>query len=163
MAVPPSVVAGITKKKAQYGRFIDTKQWDKLNNVILADGHLSFLATDGSPLTVGKTTLNFRSREAFLSFFKTWFAKAETLHNFGPGEFEWSGDGEDEVLAIFAMEDQLMFPGRMEIRGGGHYHERWVQRDGEWYMKELRLERTYNKITPLVRLSTLLLKCAVFR
>jgi SnoaL-like domain len=156
MIVPPDVVQAISKKKAQYGRFIDTKQWASLNEVILPDCTLKFIDTDGSILKIGKTPLDFTSRDAMLSVFVSWFAKAETLHNFGPADLEYSNPDGNEVRAIWAMEDQLIFKGQFEIRGGGYYHETWILKENGWYLKSLRLERTYNKVTLVVRFLYLL-------
>lgn len=153
MEVSPDIAAIITKKKAMYGRYIDTKQWDKLGQVMLPDAKLSFKDTDGSPLIVGKTCLVFPSAASFAAFFKRFFAKAQTLHMFSLGELEQRGPG--EVKAIWAMEDEIILRGSaglVEIRGGGYYHEIWMQKDGDWFLKSLSLCRTYTKTSLVARI-----------
>lgn len=148
MSVPLEVQAAISRKKAQYGRFIDTKQWDKFHQVALPDAQLGFFDPDGSVLKVGGTPLAFSSAGSFTTFFAKFFAGAETLHMFGPGEFE--AIAPDQVKAIWAMEDQLIMKGTaklVELRGGGYYHELWKRKDGEWFLASLRLERTYTKMS----------------
>jgi hypothetical protein len=155
MAVPPEVAAIISRKKAQYGRYIDTKQWDKFHQIALPDAELSFLDSDGSVLKVGRTPLAFSSTKSFTTFFAKSLVKVDTLHMFGPGELEWIGPG--EVKAIWGMEDQLIMNGPgglVEVRGGGYFHETWKMKEGDWFLASLRLERTYTKTSPLARVST---------
>lgn len=58
---------------------------------------------------------------------------------------------DDEVHARFGFEDQLLFPqlplGLAGIRGGGFYKERYRRLDGDWYIVELEMRRTYQKMT----------------
>ncbi len=51
------------------------------------------------------------------------------------------------------MEDQLCFQGDnklAEMRGGGYYHEIWVRQDASWWLKDLRMTRTYVKVSMMV-------------
>lgn len=159
MDVSPTVTAIITKKKSMYGRYIDTKEWDKFGQVALPDAQLNFYGTNGSLLMVGKTALPFPSAKSFTAFFKKFFAKAQTLHMFGPGEFEQTNP--DEVKAIWAMEDEIILrttADLVEIRGGGYYYEIWKQKDGDWFLKSLDVHRTYTKTSLLARVLILLQK-----
>jgi hypothetical protein len=42
--------------------------------------------------------------------------------------------------------------GFVEIRGGGYYHETWKMERGDWFLKSLRLERTYQKTSPVAKI-----------
>lgn len=153
MSIPVEIAEIIIRKKSQYGRYIDTKQWDKFDQVALPDAEFLFLDTDGSILNAGKTSFEFRSSKAFTSFFSNFFAEAQTLHMFGPGEFQLKAI--DEVGAIWGMEDQIILKhavGSVEIRGGGYYHETWKMRNGDWFLNSLRLERTYQKTSLLAKI-----------
>ncbi|KAH7115663.1 hypothetical protein EDB81DRAFT_669126 [Dactylonectria macrodidyma] len=157
MEVPSGVAATISGKKAMYGRYIDTKEWDKFGQVALPDAQLNFYDSDGSLLMVGQTALAFDSAEAFTTFFKKFFAKAQTLHMFGPGQLQQTGP--DEVKAIWGMEDEIIMratAGLVEVRGGGYYYETWKQKDGDWFLKSLDLHRTYTKTSLLARILILL-------
>lgn len=141
----------ITAKKARYGRFVDTKQWDKFSEIALPEATLRFLDTDNTPLRVGKIQLVFDSTSAFVKYFSDTFARANTLHMFGPGDLKQVAP--DEVEAIWAMEDEIIVPGSLglfELRGGGYYHEVWKKQNGDWFIKSLELRRTYTKSTWLV-------------
>lgn len=153
MSIPVEVAEIIIRKKSQYGRYIDTKQWDKFDQVALPDAEFIFLDTDGSILKAGKTSFAFRSSKAFTSFFSKFFARAQTLHMFGPGDLQLKAI--DEVGAIWGMEDQIILKhavGLVEIRGGGYYHETWKMRNGDWFLTSLRLERTYQKTSFLAKI-----------
>ncbi|KAF2183155.1 hypothetical protein K469DRAFT_635649 [Zopfia rhizophila CBS 207.26] len=157
MPVPFDVAEIISRKKAQYGRCIDTKQWHNFNQVALSDTEFNFLDPDGSIIMAGKTRLTFPSSKAFTEFFGRFFRNAETLHMFGPGELEQVAP--DEVTAIWGMEDQLLLKstaGLVELRGGGYYYETWKLKDGDWFLKSLRLERTYTKMSFMARVLQLL-------
>ncbi|KAL1885811.1 hypothetical protein Plec18167_001306 [Paecilomyces lecythidis] len=163
MTVPFEISQKIHQKKAQYGRYIDTKQWDEFDQIALPDAELIFLDTNGSVLTVGKTALTFSTPKQFTTFFRRFFANAQTLHMFGPGDLQQTGS--DEVKAIWSMEDQIIMKysgGLAEVRGGGFYYETWKLKDGEWFLKSLRLERTYTKFSLLVRILALLQACLPF-
>ncbi|KAK5994270.1 hypothetical protein PT974_04742 [Cladobotryum mycophilum] len=143
MSVEAKVANIIRRKKAQYVRYIDTKQWSKFEELALADAELSFHNSDGSVMTLSGTAFQFSSVKSFTAYFSKFFAQAQTLHMVGHGELERIGAG--EVRAIWGMEDQIMLPLFAEIRGGGYYHETWVLKNGGWFLKSLRLERTYMK------------------
>ncbi|KAI1118102.1 hypothetical protein F5Y14DRAFT_297332 [Nemania sp. NC0429] len=140
-AVEAEVAEIIRQKKSQYARYIDTKKWSKLEEVALPDAELEFLNPDGSPMTIGSTRLAFTSIHAFAAYFGKFFASAQTLHMIGNGELKRTGPG--EVEAIWGMEDQIILYGYAQIRGGGYYHETWVKKGEDWFLKSLRLERTY--------------------
>ncbi|KAL2857042.1 hypothetical protein BJX68DRAFT_229981 [Aspergillus pseudodeflectus] len=151
--VPPEIAEIVTRKKAQYGRYIDTKQWDKFDQVALPDAKLSFYDADGSVLKAGNTSFQFQSSAAFTTFFRKFFANAQTLHMFGPGDLQLEAPG--EVRAIWGMEDQIILKhtaGLVEIRGGGYYHETWTMKDGDWFLESLELKRTYQKSTLVAKI-----------
>lgn len=136
MPVPLEVAETICRKKSQYGRYIDTKQWNNFGQVALPEAEFNFFDSDGSILMAGRTALAFSSSKAFTEFFSSFFANAQTLHMFGPGELEQTAA--DEVKAIWGMEDQIILnstAGLVELRGGGYYYETWKMKDGDWFLK----------------------------
>jgi hypothetical protein len=153
----------IRRKKAQYCRYLDTKQWDSLQALAFPDAEMTFLEASGSVQTAGKSKFAFSSPKAFIDEMRVLFKNAQTLHQTGHGDLEQIS--ENEVRAIWSMEDQLLFPAPfasapIEIRGGGYYHEVWQLKDGDWLLRSLRLERTYMKrsltASALIKLSGLL-------
>lgn len=153
MSIPVEIAEVIIRKKAQYGRYIDTKQWDKFDQVALPDAEFNFYDTDGSILKAGNTLFAFPTPTAFTDFFSKFFLNAQTLHMFGPGELQMTCS--DEVKAIWGMEDEIILKhtmGLVEIRGGGYYHETWKFEKGDWFLKSLRLERTYQKTSLVAKI-----------
>ncbi|KAK7940759.1 uncharacterized protein PG986_013146 [Apiospora aurea] len=142
----PEVIDAIIRKKARYGYYADTKQWHRYAGDVYPPGQeqlsLRYLDHEGTPLV-------FEGPKPWIGFFQPFFAPLQTLHNIGIGHFEQVAD--DEVHARFGFEDQLLFPqlpwGLAEIRGGGFYDERYRLIDGEWYIVELEMRRTYQKIS----------------
>lgn len=141
MPVSPETAEIITRKKSQYGRCIDTKQWKSIDQVALPDAELTFLDIDGSDLKIGPTPLHFVSCKSFGEFCRKLFQNAQTLHMLGPGELDQTAA--DEVTAIWSMEDQLIMnftAGLGDVRGGGYYFETWKLRDGDWFLKDPDIE-----------------------
>lgn len=145
----------IRSKKAQYCRYLDTKQWSSLEALALPDAKLSFLNPDGSIQQSGVFSFNYHSPKDFTRDIGALFKSASTLHHVGIGELTEAPNGDIEV--IWSMEDQILYPSilglvPLDIRGGGYYHEVWTLRDGDWKLKTLRLERTYMKSSLAVQL-----------
>lgn len=146
MSVSPEATETISRKKALYGRYIDTKQWDKLSSIALPDAELRFFEPDGSLTHVGRTPLAFKTPQECTAFFHKFLGNAQTLHMFGRGELEQVKA--DEVRAIWPMEDQIILRQGwlpVEVRGGGYYYETWRQKHQDWFLQSLVLRRTYTK------------------
>lgn len=157
MSVSWETTEAISGRKALYGRYIDTKQWDKLSSIALPNAELRFFDPDGSLSHVGKTPLAFTSSEECASFFHKLLDNAQTLHIFGRGELEQIR--EDEVRAIWPMEDHIILRQGLlpiEVRGGGYYYETWRQKDDGWFLASLVLRRTYTRPSLLAWLGGLL-------
>ncbi|KFH43814.1 hypothetical protein ACRE_054030 [Hapsidospora chrysogenum ATCC 11550] len=150
--VSPEIALAITRQKARYGRYADTKQWDKFErDIALSDARYSYCDVNGKPLQVGKQALVFDSARSAAAFFERFFAPQATMHNLGVGDFEHTA--EDEVQSVFGFEDQIVskaLGSLAEIRGGGYYYETWKRVGGEWYIKDLKMVRTYQKASLLV-------------
>ncbi|KAG8167259.1 hypothetical protein KVR01_002948 [Diaporthe batatas] len=157
MPVSWEATEAISRRKALYGRYIDTKQWDKLRSIALPDAELRFFDPDGSLSHFGSTPLAFTSSEECVSFFHKLLGNAQTIHMFGRGELEHIQS--DEVRAIWPMEDHIILRQGLlpiEVRGGGYYYETWRKKEGGWFLASLVLRRTYTKPSLLAWLGGLL-------
>lgn len=157
--VSPEVALAITRRKARYARYADTKQWDKFESLNLPTTNYSFIHNDGTPIMFGSKALVFDSPARVAAYFKKFFAAQDTMHNIGPGDFEYVSD--TEVKAVWGFEDQLIsktWGSWMKIRGGGYYYETWRFVDGEWFIADLRMERRYQEETFLVRVGLAIAK-----
>jgi hypothetical protein len=157
MSVTWEVAEAISRRKALYGRYIDTKQWDKLCSIALSDAELRFFEPDGSLTHVGPTPLAFTSSEQCAAFFRRFLGSAQTIHMFGRGELVQVKA--DEVRAIWPMEDHIILRRGLlpvEVCGGGYYYETWRQKEQDWFLESLVLRRTYTRPSLLAWLGGLL-------
>lgn len=153
--VTPEVAQAITRQKARYARYADLKLWDKwVDDIFLPDARATYNDTQGQPLTIAGRAMAFDSAHGAAAFLEPIFAQLDTLHNITPGDFEKVSD--TEVRAVFGFEDNLLSKTLRhwaELRGGGYYNETWKLVDGQWYISDLRMVRTYQKMTFLVWLA----------
>ncbi len=47
------------------------------------------------------------------------------------------------------------------LRGGGFYYETWKRIDGEWFLQDIRMRRTYQEATLLMQFLFLLMKLGI--
>jgi hypothetical protein len=106
--------------KAQYCRYVDTKQWDALNELVTPD---FTLASDG---------FEHRGRDEVLAFVSGALASAVTVHHVHQPEITFIDD--DHAAGIWAMNDYVIFPSEPPyvIRGWGHYHDEYVRTEAGW-------------------------------
>lgn len=125
----------IRNTKARYCRLIDTKQWDELGEVFAPDAVADF-STEGNPIPL------LTGRETIVQVFKDLVDPAVTVHHVHGAEVEFISDTEAKVIS--PMEDLVTFPEGNEnksFHGYGHYHETYVNIDGQWVIKYTSLKR----------------------
>lgn len=125
----------IRNTKARYCRLIDTKQWDTLGEVFAPDAVADF-STEGNPIPL------LTGRETIVQVFKDLVDPAVTVHHVHGAEVEFISDTEAKVIS--PMEDLVTFPEGNEnksFHGYGHYHETYVNIDGQWVIKYTSLKR----------------------
>ncbi|KAL8339637.1 hypothetical protein RB601_005970 [Gaeumannomyces tritici] len=149
MSIPPhDVVQRVTNRKAQYARFADTKQWDKFAGLGLPDARYSYQDSSGDVVALQGRRAAFDNPGSCAAFFGAFFRKQQSLHNISLAEMTQTGP--DEVEVIWAFEDQLIRNYTFwtcRMRGGGHYYEVWRKKGDEWFIADLRMQRTYQMAT----------------
>lgn len=138
MNVAFDTVEQIRLKKAQYCRFLDTKQWESFAKLALPDARFIFYSVNDDVL------YDFPSTEALVKPTARLLEDARTSHRVCNSEIY--SRSENEILAIWAMEDYLEFPAKngksgTAMRGYGHYHEIWQKHGEDWFLKRLELRR----------------------
>ncbi|RSM00801.1 hypothetical protein CEP52_008887 [Fusarium oligoseptatum] len=130
MSVPPDVVALITHKKAQYCHSADSNQWEVFEKVFLPEATFIFVDAKDEVINVDRECNSFKVQQ--------------TIHLVGPGEFEQISPEEIKVTWSVIYH---CGPRNSETEGhgtgGGHYHEVWKKRDGDWFMASMRMKRLY--------------------
>ncbi|KAK4232879.1 hypothetical protein C8A03DRAFT_19931 [Achaetomium macrosporum] len=147
---PPDVAERIRSKKAQYTRLADTKQWKKFDAIFVPDATFTFVDADGKVISTpdGATSYKWHSLESWAAFFEKALADSQVIHLVGPGEFELVGP--DEVKASFTVVYHSGAKGEgagPHETGGGHYRETWVRQSGDWFCRDLWMQRLYHQVT----------------
>jgi hypothetical protein len=128
----------LSEAKARYCRTLDTKDWAGYSDLLTEDFILD--VSEGSQVPV------ITGRDAAVKQIQSSILSARTAHQVHSPEIELNGD---EAQVIWAMQDRVIWgPDRPSITGYGHYHERWVKRNGEWKLASLRLTRLHIDVQP---------------
>ncbi|RYP72662.1 hypothetical protein DL769_004404 [Monosporascus sp. CRB-8-3] len=146
MAVSPEAAAIIQRKKLLYARWADHNQFHLFDQIALPEATFSFWKADGTLFHEGGVDYSFSSREEFANYVTTIFDKIQAIHLIGPAELEQTSP--DEIKAVFGCIYHSGVKGsdtEGHGTGGGHYHETWVRKGDDWFMKDLRFERVYWK------------------
>lgn len=135
----------ISQVKARYCRFLDTKNWDGYAALLTEDFELD--VSEGTSLPV------IRGRDAALQQIRASVGSARTAHQVHSPEIEFGS--RDEALVIWAMQDRVLWSpertaqlGVAGLTGYGHYHERYLRRNGEWKIAASRLTRLHIDLQP---------------
>jgi NADPH:quinone reductase-like Zn-dependent oxidoreductase len=121
--------------RARFARSMDTKDWKGLGDCLTEDCYFDCTQEAG-------VDEPWRGVEEIVGNIRRSFANAVTVHHAHMPEIEITSP--TTARAIWAMEDQLRFPGlpTVELVGYGHYHEEYrVRSDGRWRISSFRLTR----------------------
>jgi hypothetical protein len=132
-------IEDIRRLRAQYWRFVDTKQWAAFGRLFAPDAHFLDHATgfecDGAAEIESKI-------EAVLQ-------PAMSVHHGHHAEIDF--DDESHARGIWAMYDYLRFPpgevtpqnpyAGASVHGYGHYVDQYVRLDGRWLFQTVDLYR----------------------
>lgn len=140
MSVEARPTEQVRRAKARYCRFVDTKMWEELGALFVAEPEIRIYGPDGAPLYA------FDRREDFVAASRAYLAQgARSIHQVHNDEIDQVS--ETEIQAIWSMEDMIVVdqpdadrPARMH--GYGHYHETWVATPDGWRIARLTLRRT---------------------
>ncbi|KAF3060967.1 hypothetical protein GL218_03335 [Daldinia childiae] len=140
MAVDPRVADIIRGKKLHYCLCADTSRWHLFENVALPDATFAYFDIDGSLLGSDGVDWNWPTRDEFATYYEKTLGQYRSIHSIGSSAFEQVSP--DEVKATFGVIWRVAV-NEKQGTGGGYYFETWVRKDDDWFMKSLRLERTY--------------------
>jgi hypothetical protein len=140
-------IEDIRRLKAQYWRFVDTKQWAAFGRLFAPDAHFLDHATgfecDGAAEIESKIAAVLHP--------------AMSVHHGHHSEIDV--DDESHARGIWAMYDYLRFPAGevtpenpyagASVHGYGHYVEQYVKLDGRWLFQTVDLYRLHlEALTP---------------
>jgi ketosteroid isomerase-like protein len=119
----------IANLKAAYCRLLDSKDWDGWKELFTEDFELDVTGSGGELL---------RGRDAVVESVRGSIATAKTAHQVHFPEMVLEGD---EARAVWPMQDRVVWEEGRALTGWGHYHERYVKRDGRWRIAAQKLTR----------------------
>ena len=141
-------IEDIRKLKARYFRAVDTQDWELLGEVfgddIVCDFRGATTATGGNttePLLREEDQV-LRGRDAALAALKIGWNGVASVHQGFLPEIEVVDP--ETATGVWAMSDILIPAGATpfrELRGYGHYHEKYRVERGAWRLVECRLVR----------------------
>ena len=123
-------IEAIKQLKARYFRTMDSKDWDGMRAVFTDDVVVDTTSSGGGVVA---------GADEFIAFLRATIGDVVTVHHGHMPEITLTSPTTAE--GIWAMEDMLRWPNGMELHGYGHYHERYVQRGGQWYITATTLTR----------------------
>jgi branched-chain amino acid transport system ATP-binding protein len=129
-------IEAIKQLKARYCRTMDTKDWSAMRAVFADDVRVDTSESGGGVVD---------GADPFIAFLRETLAAVVTVHQCHTPEIAVTAAG--AATGIWAMEDMLRWPDGTEMHGYGHYHETYVQRDGEWRIQSLVLTRLRTDFT----------------
>jgi len=128
----------LQEAKARYCRTLDTKDWDGYAALMTEDYELDVSEGTGLPIV--------RGREAAIAQVQSSILHAITAHQVHSPEIALDGN---EARVVWALQDRVIWgPDKPSMTGYGHYHERWVKRDGSWKLAALKLTRLHIDFHP---------------
>lgn len=135
-------IRAIEELKAAYCRMLDTKQWDAFRE-LFTDDFVSDTSESGGAVIEGA--------DAFVGFVRRTLGKAVTVHQVQQPEIAMVS--ETAASGVWAMQDVVRFVPGVTLHGFGHYHETYVELEGQWRIASSKLTRLREEIrTPIVTL-----------
>lgn len=126
-------IEAIRQLKARYLRGCDLKQPEVVRDTLLPDG--AVIAYEGFP--------PFDNRDAFVAVFEQMGCQpgVHDLHHATNSEITLTGA--DEAVGKWSLNFRsIIMATRSVIQMGVEYEDRYLRRDGRWYIAETRSTRT---------------------
>lgn len=126
----------LCEAKARYCLTLDTKDWAGYADLMTEDYELDVSEGTGKPV--------IRGRDEAIRDVRASIETAKTAHQVHNPIIDIDGD---EARVIWALQDRVVWGPDRALTGYGHYHERWVRRDGAWKLAALKLTRLHMEFT----------------
>lgn len=123
-------IEAIKQLKARYCRFLDTKDWQAWRG-LFTDDFRSDTSPAGGKLIVGA--------DDFVAFTRKNLRDRATVHQVHAPEIELTSA--TTANAVWALEDVVRLAPGVNLRGYGHYRERYRKIDGQWLITASTLTR----------------------
>ncbi|KAI1799976.1 hypothetical protein F4811DRAFT_567512 [Daldinia bambusicola] len=145
MAVSYEVAQKIINKKHLYCQLIDADQFQRVAGEVMLPDATSTRYSDRKIINWDGVDLNFSSAADMAKYFANRFKNFQRIHTISPPSLEQVGL--DEVNAVFILQYQYGPKGSdagKSLTGGGYYHERFVRKGEDWFLKDMKVYQTYD-------------------
>ena len=137
----------ISKLKARYFRYMDTKRWADWQDVFAPDALMDVAGEAAAMRSIGFTipedvSFLWRSSDAIRAAVAGALEQVTSVHHGHMGELELASAS--EARGVWAMEDLILYRAPAPVagfRGYGHYYETYRKIEGAWRIQTIRLER----------------------
>ena len=132
-------IEAIKRLKYRYARLLDTKDFDALGELFVADATASYSGGQ----------LSYEGREAIIGFLRTVLGSTTMLtsHLVGQPEIELTGPRTAE--GTWALQDMVIVADQgVEIRGTAFYEDRYVKVGDSWKFMHTGYRRVYEEMGP---------------
>jgi hypothetical protein len=143
--VPPSgadalvEIEAITRCKYRYLRCLDQKRWDELAECLTPDCTAAYSG--------GKYA--FTGREAIVDFVRRTMGREDFLSSHRCSHPEIDLVSSTEASGTWALDDTVII-GEYDliVHGAAFYEDRYVKRDGRWFIAHTGYRRTFEQLIP---------------
>lgn len=132
-------LAAIERLKHRYLRCLDQKAWDELATCFVPE----------ATATYGGGARHLEGRDAILAFLLETMGSTAMLTSHRGSQPEIDLVGPDEATGTWALEDVVIHQDvGVTIHGASFYADRYVRRDGTWWIASTSYTRTYEELWP---------------
>jgi len=133
-----SAIEEIKQLKSKYFRMMDGKNWQAWRTVFSDDMVLDVDATVPDQQGNVIKTPTQTGATAVVAFVSDLLKDMKTVHH--GHMFEITLTSETTAEGVWAMEDIVESPNG-KLQGYGHYHEKYIKINGQWYIQYSHLTR----------------------
>ena len=127
----------IRQLKYRYARCLDTKQWAEFENIFVPEATAAYSGGAHS----------FEGREAIVRFMIESMGSTTmlTAHTMTSPEIRLTSETTAE--GTWALRDEVvMLDWQMTVRGAAYYEDRYVKREGRWWIAHTGYRRIFEEI-----------------
>jgi hypothetical protein len=139
----------IKRLKYRYMRCVDLKLWDEMAEVFIPEASAAYSGGHYS----------YQGREAIIEWLEKGMGRDTLMTTHSVHQPEIELDGADRATGVWKLEDivvDVQFD--VTISGAAFYHDRYVKREGRWFIEHTGYERIFEQVvsrkdTPSLKLT----------
>lgn len=129
----------IKRLKYRYVRCVDQKLFDELATCFVPEATASY----------GGGAIELEGRDAIMEFLRGSLSAPTMLTSHRVHEPEIDLTSDDSAVGGWALEDRIVFAEQpMMLRGESFYTDRYVKRDGTWFILHTGYKRMFEELVP---------------